>query len=69
MIRKLIGLLLALGMIGGSGYILYMQAFHSSVIKGEWLYGAAIFGFLGLAWLWADYIGPLLGFKHEDHDA
>lgn len=69
MIRKLIGLLLALGMIGGSGYVLYMQVFHSSVIKGAWLYGAAIFGFLGLVWLWVDYVGPLFGFKQEDIDA
>jgi hypothetical protein len=69
MIRKVIGLLFALGLVGASAYILYLQAFHSRVIDSQYLVGGFVFGFLGLAWLWVDYIGPLLGFKEGDDDA
>ncbi len=69
MIRKCVGFLIALGLVSASAYILYLQAFHSRVIDSQYLFGAFVFGFLGLAWLWVDYIGPLLGFKGNDDHA
>jgi hypothetical protein len=64
-IRKTIGLFFALALVGAGAYLLYLQIFHSSVIEGQYLFGASIFGFIGLAWLWADYIRPLLGHKDK----
>ena len=66
MIRKTIGLLMALGLVGASGYVLYLQAFYSRVIEGQYLFAAGTFGIVGLVWLWVDYIGPLFGFKESD---
>lgn len=66
MIRKTVGLFFALGLAGSGAYVLYMQIFHSGVIEGQYLFGASIFGFLGLAWLWVDYIRPLLRYKDRN---
>lgn len=64
--RKLIGLLVAGTMVFGSLYIL-----HAGLVLGRGIgpllyWGAAISGFIGAGWLWADYIAPLLGLSRRD---
>lgn len=67
--RRLLSFIFASAMVIAAGYVLYMQASHSDVIKGEWLYGAGVFGTIGVIWLWVDFIAPLLGQTKDTDDA
>ena len=68
MIRKTIGLVFALGLVSASAYFLYMQAFHSLIIRSDFIIAALAFGLGGLAWLWTDYLRPLVGGKRTNDD-
>ena len=65
MLRKTIGVIFALALAVGGGYLLYLQLFHSLVIKGHYLMAGAVFSAAGIAWLWIDHIGPLFGYESE----
>lgn len=64
--RQIISFLVACGLIAVSGYFLYLQAFHSTEIRGAWLIGAVFFGTIGIGWLWEDFIAPLFRQAKKD---
>jgi hypothetical protein len=59
--RKTIGFALALALLCGGTYLLYIQMFvaHVTYLRGL-LMGGMLAGIGGL-WLWSDYIGPMFG--------
>lgn len=64
--RRFFGLLLLLAMLVASLYVLYMQAFVSPTIKGEWLLGAGFFATFAIGSIWVEFIAPLLRGKSEE---
>ena len=64
--RRLIGLLVAGTMFFGSLYIFYAGFVEGRGIGRGLYFAAALFGFVGAGWLWADYISPWLGFGERE---
>jgi len=60
MMRKAIGLLLAMVMLCGGGYLLFVQL-SAPVIYGKFILMGGMLTSLGGLWLWSDYIGPIFG--------
>ena len=63
--RRVFGFLFLSAMLAASLYVLYMQAFVSDVIEGQYLYGAGFFGSVAAAAIWYDFIAPLLRGSNE----
>lgn len=59
-VRQFVSLLCALALTSAGLFILYQQFFHSDVLKGIILLGAGSMASVGLLWLWADFIAPIL---------
>jgi hypothetical protein len=66
MVRQVISFILASALfVGGTGFALMFLFTPGRTIL--WFpYGAGFCGFVGAAWLWADFIAPLFGRKGEN---
>ncbi len=58
--RILLSFVLATCLLVAGLYILYLEFFITNVIVGRMLIMGSVFTFIGAAWLWADFISPLL---------
>jgi len=65
MIRQAILFTFAAGLLIGGLYLIYLEVFVTRVIMGKMIGMGALLVTLGCAWLWADFIGPLLGLSSE----
>jgi hypothetical protein len=65
MIRKILGFMVAVGLVIASAYVLYVKAIYSDTINGFWILAAGFWGSIGLALLWFEYIRPLVGPRQE----
>jgi hypothetical protein len=57
MVRRIVGLVFALALTAVGGYLfVFLVFFAHEPVKIMFILGAAMMLFLGLYWLWADYI-------------
>jgi len=61
---RLVGLVIcfvvASGLLAAGLYLLYMEAFVARIISGQAIGIGATLAFVGGAWLWVDFVGPIL---------
>ena len=58
--RRIISIVLGVGLFGGGVYVLYIQLFHSPVIMGLWLFGGAAMACVG-AYIVLEDLGLIKG--------
>jgi hypothetical protein len=58
--RQVLSFVFASALLIGGLYLLYMELVVASVVVGKLLLVGSFVAFLGAAWLWADFISPLL---------
>jgi hypothetical protein len=60
-VRNVLGFAVAVALFGAGVYLLCAELFVAPIIMGRMVGMGGFLAFLGGAWLWSDYIGPLFG--------
>ena len=58
--RRLISFVLAIALLGGGLYLLFLQLFVAGIIMGHFMEAGGFIAAIGAGWLWDDFIEPWL---------
>jgi hypothetical protein len=58
--RQVVSFTVASALLMGGLYLLYIELMVAAIVMGKLVIAGAFVAFLGAAWLWADFIAPLL---------
>jgi hypothetical protein len=64
-VRWIIGFCFGAALLGAGLYVLYVEAFVARVIMGKMIIMGTVLTGAGAAWLWVDYLSPIIRGRPE----